>query len=518
MALGTICFSLCSCGATDVMPRAAGKIPIQHNGRIKSFDVFSRETLRLISGKETWGQEPAVSVIFKNLHDPKKFLEIPFIRVDHLELKKAVDLSADKKYFSYRELKSCVPLLLTLIQSAKDKRQRELTLTSTEQAAELLYTRLLTVDDLAAQEYIKTIPTATLEWESPYKTSGLLAENFRVLTLLYSKGSLDFVGLAGQWSRDIERHSPEVFAPYVYLENIYYQLKPFLWAWVLYLIAFIFVSFFSSKSLLRMTGVTLVLAGFLFHSAGLLLRVIILGRPPVSNMYESIIFMNWILVAGAFIFFLSKKQYFVLSVAALTGALVMIFADLLPVEKSLDVLVPVLKSNYWLAIHVLTIVSSYGIFGLAMALGHRHLFLNALGKFSENSEAVSAHMINRLLQAGLIALGIGTILGGVWANESWGRFWGWDPKETWALITFLGYMVIVHFRHAGKLSNKALAVGAILGFLLVLMTWYGVNFILGKGLHSYGFGAGQSAWIVYYLIFEAAFFAFVGIRKSLKTS
>ena len=103
---------------------------------------------------------------------------------------------------------------------------------------------------------------------------------------------------------------------------------------------------------------------------------------------------------------------------------------------------------------------------------------------------------------GVILLAAGTILGGVWANESWGRFWGWDPKETWALISLLGYLALLHARFIGWVKDFGLAVGAVLCFMLIVMTWYGVNFVLGRGLHSYGFGAGGGQWITLYLIAE----------------
>jgi cytochrome c biogenesis factor len=151
-----------------------------------------------------------------------------------------------------------------------------------------------------------------------------------------------------------------------------------------------------------------------------------------------------------------------------------------------------------------------------MAMGHRHLFLSARNKFTTQTELESAQLIYRVMQVGILLVGIGTVLGGVWANESWGRFWGWDPKETWALITFLGYLVIVHLKHAKWMDNFGLAVGSVLGFLLVLMTWYGVNFVLGRGLHSYGFGSGGIVWIIYYLIFEVLFLTWAGFSR-LKT-
>ena len=158
----------------------------------------------------------------------------------------------------------------------------------------------------------------------------------------------------------------------------------------------------------------------------------------------------------------------------------MVMADLLPMSSELGMLEAVLRSTYWLTIHVLVIVASYGAFALACALGHVYL-VNILLGFSMTQPVMRdiSDSIYQSIKIGVILIGAGTILGGVWANESWGRFWGWDPKETWALISFLGYMALLHGRKAGWFKDFGLAVGSLLGFLLILMTWYGVNFCAG---------------------------------------
>ncbi len=204
--------------------------------------------------------------------------------------------------------------------------------------------------------------------------------------------------------------------------------------------------------------------------------------------------------------------------SSLISALVVIYGNLLPIESGMDVLVPVLRSNYWLTIHVMTIVASYGAFGLAMGLGHRHIVLFLGKKMDIHATSQSINLIYQTIQIGVLLLGAGTILGGVWANESWGRFWGWDPKETWALITFLAYLFIIHLKFSGKINHFWTAVSAILGFLFVLMTWYGVNFVLGRGLHSYGSGSGGLAWIIYYLAAEALFFLWLTYKIKFKRS
>ncbi len=476
------------------------KLPLQHNGRLKPLAVFAQNTLKSISGKNKWEGKSAFVFFLDHLAKPESFLDVPFINIDSEPLKEQLNLDAKKRYFSYAELKPSFFVIQSLVQKAQEKKDNQVRTTAVEQKAQILFGQLMTVGQLSTGELINVIPPKQgAAWRSPYIDGTLLT---RALPAALE-----------EWSGQAASYLDEAAKKRIGLELLYYKLKPFFFTCLFYLFAFLLLSISSKQPALIFWGETSLLAGFLFHTLGLALRVYILSRPPVSNMYESILFVSWILIICAGIFSIIKKSHFALTVGSLTGLLIMMYGNLLPIDQTLDVLAPVLRSNYWLAIHVMTIVASYGIFALAMALAHRHLYCDVFKKFSADGEKISAQIMVRLLQIGIIALGAGTVLGGVWANESWGRFWGWDPKETWALITFLGYMVIMHLRTAGKLDNFWLAVSAILGFLLVLMTWYGVNFVLGQGLHSYGSGAGGMVWVIVYLVVELAFICFMYVKK-----
>ncbi len=248
---------------------------------------------------------------------------------------------------------------------------------------------------------------------------------------------------------------------------------------------------------------SLVIAAFLVHAYGMALRMTISGRPPVTTMYEPVNWVAWGAMLFALIFeAVYKVRYFAACASAL-AVICLILADNVPIlNGAIDPLVPVLRDNMWLTVHVLTITLGYAAFTLAMGLGHLNL---GLYFFAPGQAALFKSLslfLYRALQVGTLFLAVGTMLGGIWASYSWGRFWGWDPKETWAFIALLGYLAILHGRMIGWFREFGTAVGSIVGYLGVLMAWYGVNFVLGTGLHSYGFGSGGYTYVGGFVAFE----------------
>jgi ABC-type transport system involved in cytochrome c biogenesis permease subunit len=258
-----------------------------------------------------------------------------------------------------------------------------------------------------------------------------------------------------------------------------------------------------------------VCAGLAYNSYGLLLRTLIAGRAPVTNMYETVVFVAWGAVLFAVLFDAAHRSRHSMACASGLGVAALVLADNVPIlNGSIEPLVPVLRDNLWLTLHVLTIMLGYAAFLLALGIGHLSLGMHVLAPGRVEAQKTVSRFLYRSLQVGTFFLAVGTLLGGVWASYSWGRFWGWDPKETWALIALLGYLALLHGRFAGWVKDFGLAVGSILGFLLVLMAWYGVNFILGTGLHSYGFGTGGYAWVVGFVAFELGVVAMAAFRRA----
>jgi cytochrome c-type biogenesis protein CcsB len=256
--------------------------------------------------------------------------------------------------------------------------------------------------------------------------------------------------------------------------------------------------------------------GLLFQIYGFILRSVISGRAPVTNMYETVV---WVPL-GAIIFGMGieyfKKNRFTLLAANLGAFLCLILADLAPtvLDPTIQPLEPVLRSNFWLSTHVTTIVISYAAFFLAFVLADINMFYFMTNPKEKAKDIKSINdSIYRAMQIGVLLLAIGIVLGGVWADYSWGRFWGWDPKETWALIALLGYIAVLHARLVGWVKQFGMSASAIASFSLVIMAWYGVNYVLGAGLHSYGFGAGGLEYVTAFVVLH---FLFVGIAWLVK--
>ena len=243
------------------------------------------------------------------------------------------------------------------------------------------------------------------------------------------------------------------------------------------------------KWVMRFAWATLII-GFTLHVAGLGIRWYIAGHAPWSNAYESIVFIAASTVLAGII--LARRSPFALAGTAILAGVTMGVAHMSFINPEITNLVPVLKS-YWLMIHVATIISGDGFLGLGSILSLMILILFIIrGKSRTGNIDRSIKELTNLsemaLIIGLMLLTVGNFLGGVWANESWGRYWGWDSKETWAAVTILIYAAVIHMRFIPKLNNVFIYnVAATWAYSTVLMTYFGVNYYL-SGLHSYAAG------------------------------
>ncbi len=327
-----------------------------------------------------------------------------------------------------------------------------------------------------------------------------------------------YQNLAGQSYQEVEGKA--LFYPTQWqlkFETFYYQY-PFLplvmalygLAALAFILNQLLISSFCKKS-----GLIFFILAFALHTGILLLRCFILQRPPVSNMFETVIYVPWVGVLASLILSIFLRDQFILLVSSLAAIILLIILQLADLNSSLDNVQAVLDSQFWLVIHVLMVVGSYGLFLLGGILGHLYLIFYLYAKIETPTMRLIARSILQTMYIGTVLLISGTILGGIWAAESWGRFWDWDPKESWAFISSSVYLIWIHAYRFHKITHVGLAIGAITGFLAISFTWYGVNYILGTGLHSYGFGSGGELYYYEFLLFETAFVIYSVSKKNL---
>jgi len=278
--------------------------------------------------------------------------------------------------------------------------------------------------------------------------------------------------------------------------NIFNLLKNIYASFSLILLVFAFLENINAKknkivAFILNASTLILICAFLFHTMGMGLRWYITGHAPWANGYEALILVAWGSLFAGFLF--AKHSKLTMAATTLLAFFVLMTAGHSSYDPQLTNLQPVLKS-FWLIIHVATLTISYGFLGLGFILGLMNLIMY-LFKTEKNYKrldlliAENTFIIEMNLIIGLVLATIGTFLGAVWANESWGRYWGWDAKETWALIIVITYTLILHMRFIPQLKEKfAFNVAAVLGFGSVLMTFIGVNYYLSKGMHSYGAG------------------------------
>ncbi|OGW81746.1 MAG: hypothetical protein A2Z83_02955 [Omnitrophica bacterium GWA2_52_8] len=512
--------------------RILEEIPVQDSGRVKPFQAFAQEAVAQVTGGRNFQGRPAVLTVWLWISDPDGWISQPIIPVDFRPLRKSFNLMIKDGKLSPEIILNHEPFIKT-VQEAGQKQRMKAKLTPLEDESLKLYERAAIFRALAQGSHPGWIPDP----EDPRKSWLSLEmmaspEGAQVLKLQYPEKTVaDFQSALTALANEL--HTQKAVTPknaaafaqavralpaakgivldegLIRKELIYNRLHPFGWAWKIMALSILFalVRYWnlrkkSGSKLMEKTAGTAALASFaaafLIQSGGFYLRCQIAGRPPVTNMYESVVWVSWAVAFFSLLLFIFYRSAVILFAAACVAALGLMVADSFPVvlNAAISPLVPVLRSNYWLTIHVLTITLSYGAFALAWGIGHGVVFSFAFNPGKKDRNKQFAQYLYRAVQIGVLLLSVGTVLGGVWAHYSWGRFWGWDPKETWALIALLGYLAVLHGRLSGWLETFGLAYWAVVSFLLVIMAWYGVNFVLAAGLHSYGFGGGGAPYVL----------------------
>ncbi len=546
-----LCFTAIPAASAKTAYEILDEMPVQHEGRVKPFLSFAREVSLAVTGGERFQGMTASELVWRWIADPQTWASKPIIPVTFRPLQKELGMKVIKGRISPEVVLGTEHFIET-VRAASAKQAQKEKLTALERKRLELY------HDASIFQEITTgnMPGWVAHPEDP--RAGWLpfqgfasAQNIEKLKNFFPEEGLKEAGVRGEallaaLSKDASSgEAASAAAAYrgslnalfqsrgiimdarvLGDELIYQRFKPFHWAWIFYLTAaglwllnFTFASRVSFFKAAGWAGLGFYAAGFLIHLYGFYLRCVIAGRPPVSNMYESIIWVSWAVAFFSLILFAFYRAFLIPFAASLVALIALLTAESFPafLNPSITPLVPVLRSNLWLTIHVMTITLSYGAFALAWGIGHFVVFSFVFQPEKIERNRRLSFYLYRAVQIGIVLLASGTVLGGVWANYSWGRFWGWDPKETWALIALLGYLAVLHGRFAGWLGTFGTAVGCVVAFIGVVMAWYGVNFVLAAGLHSYGFGGGGAPYVLAVALADLAVIAAGAVMYRIKS-
>lgn len=519
---------------------------IQERGRIKPFETFAREAVLYVTGKVKFAGWNPVELTLAWASDPEIWKNAKIIQIKHLELKRTLGLPESEVYFSMDEIVKNKQFLDQL-ETVFRKGQRDEALSPLEKEVGKLDGQISTFQMIASGGSWLIVPNPTdpaASWFSikdiassiassgEASAAGLNPEEIKNIATTFQELISAYREKNGESLRDSATRlasnvksivkDPSLYPSQRVLnyEVHYNNFRPFRIAWVLYLLALLILifSFNLPWKWLPTTGVVVTFAAFLCHIYGFLLRYLISGRPPVTNMFETVIWVTWGAVLFSIILYLVYKNRILLTASAGVATVGLILADFIPavLDPSINPLVPVLRSNFWLTTHVLIINLGYAGGALAAGLGNIVMGRVLFSKPSKKSIETLSHLTYRAMQFGVILLTAGTILGGIWADQSWGRFWGWDPKEVWALISILVYLAVLHGRYIDWLKDFGIAAGGALCFLAIIMAWYGVNFVLGVGLHSYGFGGGGVQYVALFAILQIFFVVAASLKWKKK--
>jgi len=501
-----------------------GRLIIQDaGGRMKPINTFSSELLRKVSKSDTYKDMNSDQVFLSMTQFPQVWYEVPiiYLRRGNDSIRKLIGVEKEAKYaklINFFDEKGNYKLSNHLDKAYKAAVPNafETDFIDADKKVNLLYSaisgqilKIFPIPNDKNNKWVsflevnETTGTAidTVKNVLPFYLNSLdkatLSKDYKLSNSLVT-GLENYQKKFGSKVRPTEKQ--------IDLEIAYnkYDIFKKLYSWYMYagvfMFVFVIVNIFSNKKWISFAVKTFhVVLGLLFvlHTLGLIARWYISGHAPWSNAYESMIYVGWSIMFFGLAF--GRKSALTVASTAFVAAMILMIANWSWMDPQIANLQPVLNS-YWLMIHVAVIVGSYGPFALGAILGLvamlLMLFTNKNNKKAMDLNIKEITYINEMaLTVGLVMLTIGNFLGGQWANESWGRYWGWDPKETWALISIMVYAFVIHMRFVPALRGKFVYnFMSVLAFASILMTYFGVNFHL-SGLHSYASGEKQNVEI-----------------------
>ncbi len=474
-------------------------VPVQAGGREKPLYVLAHETIKFMTGKDKLeGMSSTVAFCKLTLSAfgmPLSF-EVP-IKVEHIDAKKLLGLNENDDHIGVNTLNSKINDLESELSTLKENNSYKKELTK-------IRSRLMTYRAIVEAR----------AWSVPVEKDG----------------KIDFVDLAQYLTETrVKEASEKTDTPVNYLihqaqqkyqelkgtayllELKYYKWNLFTWAMIISILAMGLLIGLKNK----IPGLVLTIISIAMQITSMAMRVMISGRAPVTNMYETVMFSGLGALVLALIITTYRKEFaFVIAGLAynVLSLMMMRFAEGM-LDEGISPLVPVLRDNFWLSTHVTTIILSYAALALSWILANAILIRSSFFNVSKEEYRYQVDLIYSAIKYGIILLAAGIILGGVWADYSWGRFWGWDPKETWSLIVLLVYMAILHGKYTNWVSPKIFVLTTAGAFMSVMMAWFGVNYILASGLHSYGFSEGGAIFLGTFFLIQTVLLIICGIKK-----
>lgn len=496
------------------------QMAVHNNGRIKPFNSLARESILFLTGKYDFQGLSAVQLYLALLTDNESE-SMKVINIRDVDLREKLGFSREERYFSIADLKNSELENLARPLAEKQEKTPRLVLEHEKNILEVSHQFFLAQNILTGDHLHMSLDASFMNRTHGSAEGASEAGEYlkKYLQTLAGGKALEARAAAeGLVSFSKQQAWPEAIADqvnHIGAELFYNDYRPFLWAAFVFLILAVGMLLPQTKKYFKGKRVHLIfLAGLVALALGFGLRVYITGFAPVTNMYGT---MMWVSLGSAIFGYLLFALYgnpLIFSVILACCSTILFLTESIPLVLSpdLDPIVAVLRSNLWLTIHVLTITISYAAFTITAIIGNFGMIVGLFKKDEALFKSL-AHSCYRMIQLGVFLISVGIVLGGIWADYSWGRFWGWDPKETWALIADLGYIAILHARHLNWLGTYGTLLCSTLGYLLVVMAWYGVNFILATGLHSYGFSSGGQKIVFIYLALQAVVIALSLIKK-----
>lgn len=478
------------------------QLPVLHKGRVQPLDSFARNNLLFISDKQIYSdaegkKQPAIQWLAEVMSGRPESRQHKVFRIEHDDVLSLMGLKPREGLrYSLDELAPKYPVLIQQVQQAFQKPDASRDLVDLKTIE--LYEQLEVFRQIMGFEIPFVLPALKADgndWlplggEKSDLNRSVYANAWYKSLKAYQNNDISlFNATASEYLQSLKTAQPSLF-PKLQIEQRFNLSMPFYQAMVLFVLAFLLSVFswmFWGPALSR-SAFGLVLIGLVIFTGALLTRMYLQGRPPVTNLYSSAIFVGWIAVLMGLGIEWFMKNGFGTIMASITGFCALLVAhNLGSGGDTLEMMRAVLDTNFWLATHVTTVTMGYSASFLAGFMG---LILILMGVLSRKLDKelytkISAMIYGTVAFATLFSF-VGTVLGGIWADQSWGRFWGWDPKENGAVMIVLWNAIILHARWGGLAKKRGIALLAIGGNIITAWSWFGVN-MLGVGLHSYGF-------------------------------